>query len=59
MTQTAAIEHACTSLLGLVILGLIAWGTWRYGFVLLFRQRLGRLVMGLAFLDAVGLAMWS
>lgn len=59
MTRTLAIEHGCTSILGLVILGLIAWGTLRFGFAEMFTIKLGRLVVGLALLDAVGVAMWS
>lgn len=58
MAPIVATEHACTSLLGLVILGLIAWGTWRYGYVRLFTLPLGRLVLGLALLDAIAVAMW-
>ena len=59
MPLALAIEHACTSVLGTAILGMIAWGTWRTGYARMFTLPLGRLVMGLAVLDAVGVAFWS
>lgn len=59
MPLNLALEHASTSVLGMVILGMIAWGAWRTGYVRMFTMPLGRLVMSLAVLDAVGLAFWS
>ncbi|NPD70355.1 hypothetical protein HN018_28215 (plasmid) [Lichenicola cladoniae] len=59
MPLDLAIEHASTSLLGMVILGLIAWGTWRLGYARMFTFPVGQIVMGLAVVDAVGLAFWS
>lgn len=59
MTNALAAEHSLTSVVGLVILGLIAWGAWRFGYLPMFRKPVGRLVMALAVLDAVGLAFWS
>ena len=32
MSPVFAIEHGATSVLGVVILGAIAFGTWRFGF---------------------------
>ena len=59
MTQALAVEHGCTSILGLAIVGLIAWGAWRFGYPAMFREPLGRLVMGLAVLDGIGLVFWA
>lgn len=59
MPRALAFEHAFTSILGMMILAIIAWGSWRFGFARLFSLPVGRIVMSLALLDAVGLAFWS
>ena len=59
MPRALAFEHAFTSILGMVILAMIVWGSWRFGFARLFALPLGRIVMSLALLDAVALAFWS
>lgn len=59
MSPAFAIEHGATSLLGVVILGTIAYGTWRFGFPRMFNERVGRLAMILGVIDAVGLVCWQ
>ncbi len=59
MSPAFAIEHGATSILGMAILGTIACGTWHYGFARLFNERLGRIIMVLGVIDAVGLACWQ
>lgn len=59
MSPAFAIEHGATSLLGMVILGTIACGTWRFGFARMFNERIGRVVMILGVIDVVGLVCWK
>lgn len=59
MSPAFAIEHGVTSILGMVILGIMASGTWRYGFARLFNERLGRIILILGTIDAIGLACWQ
>ncbi len=59
MSPAFAIEHGATSVLGMVILGTIGFGTWRFGFLHMFNERIGRVVMVLGALDAVGLVCWQ
>lgn len=59
MSPAFAIEHGATSILGMAILGAIAYGTWRFGFACMFNKRIGRVVLILGIIDAVGLACWQ
>jgi len=59
MSPAFAIEHGATSILGMVILGTIAYGTWRFGFSHMFNERIGRVVIILSVIDAVGLVCWQ
>lgn len=59
MPLTTLLVNGGTALIGVVMLCLMAYGTWRWGFFALFDQRLGRIVMGLGLVDLVGLACWS
>lgn len=59
MSPAFAIEHGATSILGMVILGTIAYGTWCFGFARLFNERLGRIVLVLGAIDAAGLIFWQ
>ena len=45
-----AIEHGAIPALGMVILGTIGVGTWRFDFLHIFNERLGRVVMVLTWL---------
>lgn len=58
MSPTFAIEHGATSILGIVILGTIAYGTWLFGFPHMFNERVGRIVMILGVIDFAGLVCW-
>ena len=44
-----------TTLIGMLMLGMMAYGTWQYGFFRQFNHRHGRTVM---LVDLLGLAMW-
>ena len=59
MSPAFAIEHGATSVLGMVILGAIGVGTWRFGFPHMFNERIGRGVVILGIIDAVGLVCWQ
>ncbi len=59
MSPAFAIEHGATSVLGMVILEAIGFGTWRFGFPHMFNERIGRVVMILGTIDAVGLVCWQ
>ncbi len=59
MSPAFAIEHGATSILGMIILGTIAYGTWRFGFACMFRERIGHVTIILGIIDAVGLTFWQ
>ena len=59
MSPAFVIEHGATSVLSVVILGAIGFGTWRFGFTHIFNERIGRVVMILGVLDIVGLVYWQ
>ena len=59
MSPAFAIEHHAMSVLGMVVLGAIGVDTWRFGFAQMFTERIGRSVMILATIDAVGLICWQ
>lgn len=62
MSSVMAVEHAATSLLGIVVLGIIAWGSVTYGFLAMFRNPIGHRANRLAVVTVVGLlieAVWT
>ena len=59
MPLATLLVNGGTTIIGMVMLGLMAYGTWRHGFLALFDRRLGRVVMALGWLDLVGLACWA
>ncbi len=58
MSVESALGHGSTAIIGMVMLGMMAWGTLKYGFFRQFDQQLGRRIMLLGWLDAVGLVIW-
>lgn len=59
MPTLTLLVNGGTTLIGMLMLGMMAYGTWRYGFFHQFDRRLGRIVMGLGLVDLAGLACWS
>ena len=59
MSHLALLVNAATAVIGMVMLGMMAYGTWRFGFVALFVRPFGRVVMILGLIDLVGLMCWS
>ncbi len=47
MLLTSVMLNGGNTIIELVMLCRVAYGTWRYGFLALFNQRLGRIVMTL------------
>jgi hypothetical protein len=58
MSSVMAVEHAATSLLGIVVLGMIAWGSVTYGFLAMFRAPIGHRANRLAVVTVIGL-LWD
>ena len=56
LSLTSLVMNGGTAVIGMVMLGMMAYGTWRHGFLALFNQRMGRVVMALGWLDLMGLA---
>ena len=54
-----AVEHAATSLLAIVMLVLIAYGSITVGFIWMFNQPLGRFVQKLAVICVIGVLAGS
>lgn len=57
-----AVEHAATLLLGITILGMIAWGSVTHGFLAMFRNPIDHRANRLAVITVVGLlieAAWT
>ena len=59
MPLTALLVNGGTTIIGMLMLCMMAYGTWRYGFFTLFDKRLGRVVMVLGLVDLAGLVCWS
>ena len=59
MSLPALMMNGATAVIGLVMLCLMAFGSWRFGFLPLFRRPLGRVIMVLGVIDLVGLMCWS
>ena len=62
MSLVRALGHAATSLLGITILVMIAWGSVTYGFLAMFRKPIGHRANRLAVITAIGLlieAVWT
>ena len=62
MSPVMAVEHAATSLLGITILGMIAWGSVTHGFLAMFRKPVGHRANRLAVITVIGLlieAVWT
>ena len=59
MPLTTLLVNGGTTIIGLVMLCIMAYGTQRYGFFALFEKRLGRVVMVLGWVDLAGLVCWS
>lgn len=58
MSPAMAAEHGATALVAMVMLGMMAYGSAKHGFVTMFQLRLGRVVMLLSYVDFAGLALW-
>ena len=59
MALATLLVNGGTTIVGMLMLCMMAYGTWLYGFLALFDQRLGRVVMALGWIDLVGLVCWS
>ncbi len=58
MSPLFAIEHGVTSILGMIILGTITYGTWRFGFARMFVEPFGRVVKILSIIDFICVIIW-
>ena len=59
MPLTTLLVNGGTTIIGMLMLCMMAYGTWRHGFFALFDKRLGRVVMVLGLVDLAGLVCWS
>ena len=55
MPPATLLVNGGTTMIGLLMLCMMAYGTWRHGFLAQFDQRLGRVVMILGWVDLAGL----
>ncbi len=58
MPMTNAVVNGSTAIIGAIMLVMMAYGSWRYGFFRQFDMQLGRRVMLLGLVDLLGLALW-